>query len=329
MQNCKLSGVKSASKIYRSLPRFDSDRPSAVTIGNFDGVHRGHQAILARVNALAAERGWAPTVMTFTPHPRAYFATRGQRPELIPTQISSLRDKIWSLAHHGIEQLALERFNQQLSDMSAETFIEQLLVRGLNTRWLLVGADFRYGHKRSGDIDLLRKMGAKHGFEVETIADVADENGHRISSSEVRTALAVGDLVRAAHLLGHTYHISGHVIHGQKLGRSIGYPTLNLRVPPLCAARSGVYVVRAHGLAEHAVHGVASLGVRPTVSDNSPVLLEVHLLDRRLDAYGKLTRIEFLSYLRDEEKFPDLPTMIAAIDIDAQNARDYFALHGL
>jgi riboflavin kinase/FMN adenylyltransferase len=321
--------VKPSLRIYRTLPRYDTDRPSAVTIGNFDGVHRGHQAIIDRVCASAAQRDLCPTVMTFEPHPRAYFAQRGQRPELIPTQISSLRDKIAALAQHRITQLALERFNQALADMSAEDFIEQLLVRGLNTRWLLVGEDFRYGHKRSGDIDLLRRAGRKYGFEVETIADVVDEHDHRISSSEVRTALAVGNLERAAHLLGHNYRISGHVVHGEKLGRTLGYPTLNVRVPPRCAARSGVYVVRAHGLGQAALNGVASLGVRPTVSQQGRLMLEVHLLDCAIDAYGKLTCIEFLAFLRDEEKFPDLPTMIAAIDNDAQGARDYFALHGL
>lgn len=145
----------------------------------------------------------------------------------------------------------------------------------------------------------------------------------------MRTALAVGNLKLAERLLGHTYRISGHVIHGEKLGRTLGYPTLNIRVPALCAARSGVYVVRAHGLAEQPLNGVASLGVRPTVTDSGRIMLEVHILDRRVDAYGKLTQIEFLHYLREEEKFPDLPTMIAAIDNDAQSARDYFALHGL
>jgi riboflavin kinase / FMN adenylyltransferase len=329
MQNCKLSGVKPALRIYRTLPRFDTHCPSAVTIGNFDGVHRGHQAILKRVSELAAQRDLSPTVMTFEPHPRTYFALRGQRPELIPTQISSLRDKLWFLACQNVRQLALERFNQRLADMSAEAFIEQLLVRALNTRWLLVGEDFRYGHKRSGDVELLRRAGRHYGFDVETIADVADEQGHRISSSEVRTALAVGNLKRAEHLLGHTYHISGHVIHGQKLGRTLGYPTLNLNVPAHCAARSGIYVVRAHGLADHAINGVASLGIRPTVSRAGLLLLEVHLLDCTIQAYGKLTRIEFLEYLRDEEKFPDFPTMIAAIGNDAQSARDYFAFHGL
>ncbi|MDS1141315.1 bifunctional riboflavin kinase/FAD synthetase [Pusillimonas sp. SM2304] len=321
--------MKTSPTLYRTLPRHDSQLPSAVTIGNFDGVHRGHQAILARVQQLAVERGLSSTVMTFEPHPRAYFARRGQRPELVPTQISSLRDKLTALAAHQLDQVVLERFNQSLADMSAEDFIQQLLVRGLNTRWLLVGEDFRYGHKRSGDIDLLRRAGRQHGFEVETIADVADEHGHRISSSELRTALAVGNLARAEHLLGHGYRISGHVIHGQKLGRSIGYPTLNVKVPAQCALRSGVYFVRAHGLGPQAINGVASLGVRPTISHGGRLMLEVHLLDCSIDAYGKLTCVEFLEYLRDEEKFPDLPTMIAAIDNDAQSARDYFALHGL
>src|SRR5690606_18087556 len=142
-------------------------------------------------------------------------------------------------------------------------------------------------------------------------------------------ALAVGTLERAAELLGRPYSISGHVVHGQKLGRSIGYPTLNIRVPDNCALRSGIYVVRAHGLAQQPLNGVASLGVRPTVTHAGRLLLEVHLFDCSIDAYGKLTCIEFLQFLRDEEKFPDLPTMIAAIDNDARSARDYFAFHGL
>lgn len=321
--------MKSILSLYRTLPRYDTACPSAVTIGNFDGVHRGHQAILHRVRDLAHAKALAPTVMTFQPHPRAFFAGRGHRPELIPTQISSLRDKLTDLVAHGIRQVILERFNQRLADMSAEDFIEQLLVRGLKTRWLLVGEDFRYGHKRSGDIDLLRSAGRRFGFEVETIGDIEDEHGHRISSSELRTALAVGQLTHAQHLLGRRYHITGHVIHGQKLGRSIGYPTLNLMAPPQCALRSGVYVVRVHGLMPVPVNGVASLGVRPTVTQNGRLMLETHLFDCQLDAYGKLARVEFLEYLRDEEKFPDLPTMIAAIDNDVSSARDYFALHGL
>ncbi|MCB5362166.1 bifunctional riboflavin kinase/FAD synthetase [Pusillimonas sp. CC-YST705] len=321
--------MKLLLKLYRSLPRHDSNAACAVTIGNFDGVHRGHRAILQHVVQAAASRQLCPAIVTFGPHPRAFFAQRGQRPELIPTQISSLRDKACSLSEVGIKQMMLMRFNQKLADMSAEDFIQRLLIAGLNTKWLLVGDDFRFGHKRGGDLTLLRQAGLEHGFEVHTLADIVDSHGTRISSSEVRTALAVGNLARARDLLGHTYRLSGHVIHGQKLGRTIGYPTLNLRVPALCAARSGVYVVRVHGLADQPLNGVASLGVRPTVTEAGRLLLEVHLFDCRVDAYGKLIRVEFLEYLRDEEKFPDLPTMIAAIDQDARSARDYFARHGL
>src|SRR5690606_25672654 len=259
-----------------------------------DGVHRGHQAIIRRVVQEAEQRSLAPTVMTFQPHPRAYFAQRGQRPELIPTQISSLRDKAWALQKLQVRQLVLQRFNQRLADMPAEAFIEELLVHGLQTRWLLVGEDFPYVNKRMVVVARLRRACGRYAFIVETLSEVLDEQGYCISSSEVRTARSVGNLARAERLLGHTYRISGHVIHGQKLGRSLGYPTLNIRVPALCAARSGVYVVRAHGLDEQPLNGVASLGVRPTISDTGRIMLAVHLLDRRVDAYGTLMQIQFL-----------------------------------
>lgn len=328
-QNCKLLPVKSIPKLYRSLPRRDTTAPSALTIGNFDGVHLGHQAILARVRDQAQQHGLLPSVMTFTPHPRAFFARRGHRPELIPTQISALRDKVASLCDHGMRQIIILPFRQGLADMSAEDFIRRLLVEGLNTRWLLVGEDFRYGSKRSGDIGLLRRMGQAFGFEVCTLADINDPQGRRISSTELRTALAVGNLERSAQLLGTPYRISGHVIHGRKLGRSLGFPTLNLRVPEPCAARSGIYVVRVHGLAGQPLPGVASLGVRPTLGSDGCLLLETHILDHPVDAYGKLVSVEFLKFLRDEEAFPDLPTLTAAIRQDAQGARDHFASHGL
>jgi len=321
--------VKPTLRIHRYLPPPSRRSPCALTIGNFDGVHRGHQAILARVHREARARGLTPAVMTFEPHPREYFAALYQRPELAPTRISGLRDKLCALGEAGIEQVVVERFDARLAEMSANAFIEDLLVHGLQTRWLLVGEDFRFGRKRSGDIDLLREAGLHHGFEVHTLSDVADAHGHRISSSEVRTALAVGDLARARELLGHPFHLSGHVVHGQKLGRELGFPTMNLRVAPRCAARSGIYVVRVLGLGGRPLAGVASLGVRPTVEDNGRVLLEVHVLDETVDAYGKLVRIEFLHQLRDEEKFPTLSSLTAAIAEDARNARAYFAVHGL
>jgi len=316
-------------RVYRYLPPPAHRAPCALTIGNFDGVHLGHQAILSRVRREAQARGLAPAVMTFEPHPREYFAALQQRPELAPTRIFGLRDKLAALARAGIERVMVERFDARLAAMSANAFIEELLVNGLHTRWLLVGEDFRYGARRSGDIDLLRAAGMRHGFEVHTLSDVTDGQGHRISSSEVRTALAVGDLRRAHTLLGHPFPISGHVIHGQKLGRTLGFPTLNLRVAPRCAARSGIYVVRVLGLGDAPRPAVASLGVRPTVEDHGRVLLESHLLDGPVDAYGKLVRVEFLHKLRDEEKFPDLPALTAAIAQDARQARAYFATHGV
>src|SRR5690606_31592020 len=180
-----------------------------------------------------------------------------------------------------------------------------------------------------GDIDLLRRRGRDYGFEVETIADVGDAAGKRISSSELRVALAEGDLEGASALLGYPYSITARVGHGQKLGRSIGYPTMNQKVPEACALRNGVYVVRVHGLTDQPLAGVASLGVRPTVTQQGRRVLETHLLGCSIDAYGKLGTVEFVRFLRDEEKFPDLPTLVAAIDDDARRARDHFAFHGL
>ncbi|HJD44123.1 MAG TPA: bifunctional riboflavin kinase/FAD synthetase [Candidatus Paenalcaligenes intestinipullorum] len=321
--------MPTALTIYRTLPRFNCTQPSAVTIGNFDGVHRGHQAILAPVKKAADQYGLLPSVVTFTPHPRAFFAEKGHRPELIPTQISNLRDKFTLLHEYGMQQIVLAKFNHALATLPAEQFIQQLLLKGLNTKWLLVGEDFRFGFQRKGDLDLLAQYAQRYDFTLHTIEDIQDAGGQRISSSEVRTALAVGNLERSQALLGHPYRLTGHVIHGQKLGRTIGFPTLNLRAPAFCAARSGIYIVRVLGLSDQPLPGVASLGVRPTVTDNGALLLEVHLLDRNVDAYGKLVRVEFLHFVRDEEKFPNIETMTAAINSDACRAREYFAINGL
>jgi riboflavin kinase/FMN adenylyltransferase len=216
-----------------------------------------------------------------------------------------------------------------MAEMSASDFITKWLAVELNVRWLLVGEDFRFGRQRTGDVKLLKELGQLYGIEVHTLGDITDEQGHRISSSEVRGALAAGDVRRAANLLGRPFGMTGHIVHGKKLGRTLNMPTMNMRVTPRCAARSGIYVVRAHGLGPTALPGVASLGVRPTVEDDGRILLETHLFDLNVDAYGKLVRVELLQHLRDEEKFPDLPTLTAAMHADAQHARAYFALHGL
>ena len=321
--------MKNNLRIQRDLSDQIAHAPCALTIGNFDGVHRGHQAMLSRVWTAANELNLQASVMTFAPHPREYFARLTQRPEMAPTQISGLRDKVAALRDQGMSSITIARFNDAMANMLAEDFIKDLLVKALNTRWLLVGEDFRFGHRRTGDIDLLRRIGPASGISVHTLEDVTDERGLRISSSEVRTALAVGDMPRAAHLLGRRYAMSGHVIHGRKLGRTLSYPTLNMRVAPRCAARSGVYIVKVHGLSGQPLPGIASLGVRPTIEDGGRILLETHVLDARIDAYGKLVRVELLQHVRDEAKFPDLPTLTAAMHDDAKQARDYFAIHGL
>jgi riboflavin kinase/FMN adenylyltransferase len=285
--------------------------------------------MISQVTDAARARSLVPTVLTFSPHPRQFFAEKNRRPELSPPQINGLRDKLGALHDAGIEQVVLARFNQRLADMSAQEFIGKLLIEELNARWLIVGEDFRFGRQRSGDINVLKEHAPRYGLEVHALSEVKDHNGHRVSSSEVRAALAAGDLAQTTSLLGRSYSMTGHVVHGKKLGRTLNMPTLNMRVTPRCAARSGIYVVRVHGLAPQALPGVASLGVRPTVEDDGRILLEAHLFDINIDAYGKLVRVELLKHLRDEEKFPDLPTLTAAMHADAQNARAYFSLHGL
>src|SRR5690606_8772014 len=259
-----------------------------------------------------------PAVMTFEPHPREFFARLQGRPELAPIRISGLRDKILDLAAAGIRQVVVERFDTRMASMQAQDFIETLLVRGLDVRWLLVGDDFRFGAGRTGDVHMLRAHG---GFEVESMDSISDRDGRRIASTDVRSALLAGDLDRVADLLGHRYHMSGHVVHGLKLGRNLGFPTLNLRVPRACTGLTGIFTVLVHGLGKGPLQGVASLGVRPTVTDENRILLEVHLLDLQGDAYGKLIRVEFLKKLRDEEKFVDLDTLTTAIANDVRNAR--------
>ncbi len=321
--------MKNPLQISRQAFASAAQTGSALTIGNFDGVHLGHQQLLSHVVQTAASKALVPSVMTFVPHPREYFALREQRPELAPTRISTLRDKVRSLSCCGIRHIHIRRFDQAFAQQTPEQFIEDILVRQLAVKWLYVGEDFRFGSKRRGDIALLREAGARFGFEVETLRDVLDSNGVRYSSSELRHALAYADIERAGEFLGHPYQISGHVVHGRKLGRTIGFPTLNIRVMPRCALRSGIYVVRVEGLETAPLAGIASLGVRPTVEEDGQVLLEVHILDKNVSAYGKLITISFLHAVRDEEKFPDLQTLTDAIRHDADVARNYFAVHGL
>jgi riboflavin kinase/FMN adenylyltransferase len=310
-------------KVFRGLPNDEARAPCALTIGNFDGVHRGHQALLAHVRNAAASLGLEAAVMTFEPHPREYFAQRANDLSKAPARIANLRDKLGDLGNACIDRVIVEHFGEHFASMSPVAFIERVLVEGLHVKWLMVGDDFRFGAKRAGDIAMLAEAGKRHGFQVETLPAVM-HGQQRISSSAVRAALAEGDFARTSELLGHPYTMSGHVIHGQKLGRTLGFPTLNLRVVHR-PALSGIFVVQVHGLAEHPLPAVASLGVRPTVEDAGRMLLEVHIFDFQQSCYGKLVRVEFLAKLRDEEKYEDLATLTAAIDRDAAQARAFFA----
>jgi riboflavin kinase/FMN adenylyltransferase len=310
-------------KVFRGLPNAEARAPCALTIGNFDGVHRGHQALLAQLREAADRLGLETAVMTFEPHPREFFAQRAGDLSKAPTRIASLRDKLQALTDAGVDRVIVEHFNAHFASLSPEEFVERVLVEGLHVRWLIVGEDFCYGSRRAGNIDTLMEAGRKYGFEVVALPTVLN-NGSRISSSAVRAALAEGDFDHAAALLGHRYGISGHVIHGQKLGRNLGFPTLNLKVAHRRPAVSGVFVVQVHGLAEHPLPGVASLGVRPTVDDSGRVLLETHVFDFNRQCYGELVRVEFMKKLRDEERYPDLPALTAAIDRDAEQARAWF-----
>ena len=297
--------------------------PSALTIGNFDGVHLGHQAMLARVREMARESGLASGVLTFEPHPREFFS-----PSSAPTRLTTLREKLELLSAQGIDRTHVQRFTREFASQSPEAFVESILVDSLSVRRLLIGDDFRFGAKRAGDLALLEKLAARHGFDVEVMRTV-ERGGARVSSSVVREALILGDLVRAQALLGRAYGMSGRVVHGDKLGRELGFATANVQMrhnrPPL----AGIFAVRMHGAGDacEVRDGVASLGVRPTVKSTGHPVLEVHLLDFSGNIYGRHVRVEFLHKLRDEEKYPDLETLRVQIARDCEAARAF--LRGL
>lgn len=310
-------------KVFRGLPNAASRAPCALAIGNFDGVHLGHQTLLAHLRKAADDLNVEAAVMTFEPHPRAFFAKLAGDLSKAPARIANLRDNMRSLQRAGIDRVIVEHFNAHFAALTPHDFIKQVLVDGLHVKWLMVGEDFCFGAKRAGNIALLEAAGKQYGFSVVTLPSVQNK-GVRISSSAVRLALVNGDFDEAQALLGAPYRISGHVVHGQKLGRTIGFPTLNLRIAHHRPALTGIFIVRVHGLAEQALPAVASLGVRPTVDDSGRILLETHVFDYQGNAYGKIVHIEFLQKLRDEEKYNDLETLTAAINNDADQARAYF-----
>ena len=302
-------------RIYRGLPA-RADEPIALTIGNFDGVHRGHQAMLSRLLEATEDLRLPPAVLTFDPHPREFFA-RGAA----PPRLNTLRQKLEVFRAYGIAKTFVARFDAGLASMTPVEFIDNVLVGRLDVRWVLVGDDFRFGKGRAGDLAVLRAHART--FSVEGMRTIA-VSGERASSTAIREALAAGDLARAEALLGRPYSLSGRVAHGDKLGRNLGFPTANiaLRQRP---ALSGIFAVRVYGLGNGALAGVASLGVRPTVTENGKPLLEVFVFDFDEKIYGRRVMVEFLHKLRDEEKYDDLDALTQQIRADVAQAREFFA----
>lgn len=335
--------------IFRGLRHPRIAPVCALTIGNFDGVHRGHQAMLALLRNEAAHRGVPSCVLTFEPHPRDYFAAALGRPELAPARVATLRDKLSELARCGIDQTVVLPFNARLAAQAPGQFIEQVLVRGLGARYVLVGDDFRFGARRAGDYAMLDAAGEALGFDVARMQSY-EVHGERVSSSAVREALAAGDMAAAAALLGRPYSISGHVVHGRKLGRALapaggragpgqggGFRTLNLRFASRHhawkPAASGIFVVEVHGLDARPLPGVANLGVRPSLDpqdiNGGRVLLETHVLDwpahlGEEGAYGKIIRVDLLHKLHDELRYHSLAALAEGIARDREAARAWF-----
>lgn len=319
--------------VFRGLGHRTLARRCALTIGTFDGVHRGHQAMLALLRSEARQRKLPATVLTFEPHPRDHFARLGARPESAPARIALLRDKLSELRHCGIDQAVVLPFDARLAAAPPHEFVQRVIADGLHARYVLVGDDFRFGAKRQGDYATLDALGAQLGFDVARMMSY-EVHGQRVSSSAVRAALADGHMNLVRELLGRPYAISGHVQHGAKLGRRLGtgFPTLNLRFAHARPAAQGVFVVQTHGLAPTPLPGVASLGCRPTVDDSGRMLLEVHCLAWPSalgpeGGYAKLVRVEFLHKLRDEARYDGLDALSAAIAADVQAASAWFETH--
>lgn len=292
----------------------------ALTIGNFDGVHIGHQALLGELRAEAGKRGLQTAVVIFEPHPREFFT-----PQQAPARLTSQREKLELFREMGVDCVHVCRFDAEFAKMSAADFIHALYER-LNARFVLIGDDFRFGSGRAGDFALMEKIGEQHGFDVRSVHSVLHD-GVRVSSTGIRAALAAGQLRRAHDYLGRPYSISGRVVHGDKLGGKIGFPTANIQLKHNLPPLSGIYVVQVHAEGLGILQGVASLGVRPTVKQDAKPVLEVHLFEFAQKIYGRHLRVEFLQKLRDEEKYPDVESLTKQIALDVAHAKKWFEQH--
>lgn len=293
-------------------------RGCVATIGNFDGVHLGHQAVLNALTERARAAGLPSLVITFEPQPMEFF-----RPEQAPARLTRLREKLEAIRGCGVDRVLLIRFNAGFAEVEAHDFVREVLVGDLGIRHLYVGDDFRFGKGRAGDFALLRTMGDEHGFGVESLETVS-EDGCRVSSTRIREALQQGELAHAARCLGRRYCICGHVAHGNKRGRSIGFPTMNVPLLRRSTPLRGVFAVQVLGLAEEglALPGVANIGNRPTLEGDDRFLLEVHLFDFAEEVYGRHVEVDFVERIRDEHKFESFDALRAQIQRDVQRARE-------
>lgn len=289
-------------------------RGCVATIGNFDGVHRGHQHMIAAVRAAAIRVGLPAAVITFEPTPREFFEG-----DAAPARLTRLREKLEALASYGVDRVLVLRFERRVQAMGATEFVERLLVDGLGVRHMVVGHDFHFARRREGNLALLQEAGRRHGFTVEEVGRYMDE-GERVSSSLVRDALGRGDLERARKLLGRPYRMAGRVRRGAQLGRTLGFPTANLALHRKVVPLWGVFAVRVSGagLADHPA--VVSLGTRPTINGTEP-LLEVHVFDFDGDLYGRYLDVDFILRLRDERRFETIDALVAQMHRDAAAAR--------
>ena len=296
-------------------------RGCVVTIGAFDGVHLGHQAVIRHLLEKSAELGLPSTIIVFEPLPREYFS-----PLQAPARIMSFREKFFALRDLGVDRLLRVRFNERLRGMSAQQFVDDIFVSGLGVRYVVLGDDFRFGNDREGDLEFIRQQGPRYGYEARPTPTLSMD-GQRVSSTRIREALEQADFAEAARLLGRPYSISGKVVYGRQLGQTLGTPTANLELRRLRAPLNGVYAVQVSGAGLEGVLGVANVGVRPTVDDSIKANLEVHLLDREIGLYGQHIEVTFRHKLREEKKFGSVDELRENIARDIENTRAWFDRH--
>ncbi|HEY1057651.1 MAG TPA: bifunctional riboflavin kinase/FAD synthetase [Limnobacter sp.] len=308
-------------KIIRRPGTSHGHQGAALTIGNFDGVHLGHAQLFREVVHAAKAQGLVPTAVTFAPHPKELFSNSFKL-----DRIATLRNRITEMKRCGIEQVCILPFDKAMASLSPEAFVDEVLVGQLNAKLVWVGDDFRFGAKRAGDFAALQTLGQSRGFEVRDLPEV-QQHGQRVSSSSVREALKAGQIAEATAMLGHPLVYSGHIIHGKKLGRTLGFPTMNLHIPGRASALSGILAVWVHGLEPQPLPAVASLGVRPTVEQSDLILLETFIPGWQGNAYGKLLHIEVATHIRPEAKFDDLDTLVVQMHQDTEQAMAFLASH--